>query len=183
MGSLLRKTQADTVLHELKAAEKWIGADCATGSIRANSSAQIKIFVDGRSLIGGTYENQVIQIQHNSDETAEVTIPVILKIKTSAEELADVPDNFDLAQNYPNPFNPETTIKYQLPEPGEVLIRIYDVMGREVITLVDKKQNTGYYSIQWNGKTKNGTYAASGIYFCFIKVNDFEKSRKLLLMK
>jgi len=183
MGSLLRKELADTVLQELGSAEKWLATECGTGSIQADSSTQINIFIDGRSLVDGTYKNQVIQIQHNAGETAVVTIPVIVKIKEFANELAGIPKTFDLAQNYPNPFNPETTIKYQLPEPGEVLIRIYDVLGREVISLVNKKQNAGYYNIKWNGKTKYGANAASGIYFCLIKVNDFEKSRKLLLMK
>lgn len=80
--------------------------------------------------------------------------------------------------NFPNPFNPTTTINYQLPQDGVVTIKIYDVLGKEVATLVDEHKNAGYYRIDFNG-----TSLSSGVYLATIQTNNFSKSIKLLLTK
>ena len=83
-----------------------------------------------------------------------------------------------LFQNYPNPFNPVTTITYQIPEDGKVTLSIYDVIGREVQTLVNADQNAGRYSVQLNaGKL------ASGVYFYRLTSGNYTAVRKLLLAK
>jgi len=87
-------------------------------------------------------------------------------------------NSYDLAQNYPNPFNPSTVIKYQLPEQGFVTLKIYDILGREVKTLVNEFKSKGRYSINFNAGN-----LASGVYIYRIKVNDFSTAKKLLLMK
>jgi len=71
---------------------------------------------------------------------------------------------FELTQNYPNPFNPITTIRYALPRDVDVQLVVYDITGRQVKTLVNKRQSAGHYSIQWNGKNDNGQSVSSGIY-------------------
>ena len=87
-------------------------------------------------------------------------------------------DTYDLAQNYPNPFNPSTTIKYQIPNAGNVTLKVFDILGREVTTLVDEFKNEGRYEVNFNaGKL------ASGVYIYSIKSNDFTASKKLLLLK
>ena len=87
-------------------------------------------------------------------------------------------DSYDLAQNYPNPFNPSTTIKYQIPNAGNVTLKVYDILGREVTTLVDEFKNEGRYEVNFNaGKL------ASGVYIYTIKSNDFTASKKLMLVK
>ena len=87
-------------------------------------------------------------------------------------------DTYDLSQNYPNPFNPSTTIKYQIPNAGNVTLKVYDILGREVITLVDEFKNAGRYEVNFNaGKL------ASGVYIYTIKSNDFTASKKLMLLK
>ena len=85
---------------------------------------------------------------------------------------------FNLAQNYPNPFNPTTEINYQLPEAGYVSLKIYDILGREVTTLVNEYKTEGSYDI-----TFNASGFRSGIYICRLKVNDFESSKKMILIK
>ena len=87
-------------------------------------------------------------------------------------------ETYDLAQNYPNPFNPSTTIKYQIPNAGNVTLKVYDILGREVTTLVDEFKNEGRYEVNFNaGKL------ASGVYIYTIKSNDFTASKKLMLLK
>ncbi|GJQ61149.1 MAG: hypothetical protein SCALA702_02020 [Melioribacteraceae bacterium] len=86
--------------------------------------------------------------------------------------------SYDIAQNYPNPFNPVTTIKYQLPESGVVTLKIYDVLGREIETLVSEYLEKGSYSAEFNGE-----HLASGVYLYSIKVNDYSAVKKMMLLK
>ncbi|MDG7000482.1 MAG: T9SS type A sorting domain-containing protein, partial [Nitrososphaerota archaeon] len=104
---------------------------------------------------------------------------------TAIEQPAPVasPQSFQLGQNYPNPFNPTTTISYQLKSASHVTLKIYDVLGREVTTLVNKKQDEGYYAVRFDG-----TKLASGVYFYQINVRGdngqtFVSTRKALLLK
>jgi len=97
-------------------------------------------------------------------------------------DLWNIPTEFALHQNYPNPFNPSTTIKYDLPKQADVSVKIYNVLGQEVATLVDENQTAGYYSIQWNGSSRSG-YASSGVYFCTIKAGTYNRTIKMLLVK
>ncbi len=87
-------------------------------------------------------------------------------------------NNFQLCQNYPNPFNPATTINYQLPQTGYVTLKIYDILGKEVATLVNEQKNSGRYSVNFDASK-----LASGVYIYRIKVNDYVSSKKMLLLK
>ncbi|MDH4069532.1 MAG: FG-GAP-like repeat-containing protein [Ignavibacteria bacterium] len=90
----------------------------------------------------------------------------------------EVPGSFSLEQNYPNPFNPSTTIHYQLPVENHVVLRVFDLLGQEVATLVDETKSTGAHSVTWNAEGH-----ATGIYFYSIVAGDFVASRKLILSK
>jgi hypothetical protein len=99
-----------------------------------------------------------------------------------------VPSEFTLEQNYPNPFNPTTVIRYGLPVESRVSLKVYDVLGQEVCTLVDEAQTAGHKSVQWDSKTGLGFQAASGVYFTRLDVKGvngavFSEVRKMLLMK
>jgi photosystem II stability/assembly factor-like uncharacterized protein len=87
-------------------------------------------------------------------------------------------NDFNLQQNYPNPFNPKTIINYQLPKPGYILLRIYDVLGNEVATLVNEKQNPGKYKAEFDA-----TNLPSGIYYYRITSDNFSLTRKMVLVK
>ncbi len=95
----------------------------------------------------------------------------------------NLPQEFSLSQNYPNPFNPTTVIKYALPTKQHVVLRIYNLLGQVVTTLVDDHQRAGYYQVRWNGKNSRGKNIASGVYFYRIKAGSFVRTRKLLLLK
>lgn len=95
----------------------------------------------------------------------------------------EVPDKFALDQNYPNPFNPTTTIRYSLPEDANVTLKIYNMLGQEVRTLVNTQQNAGRYSVYWGGLNDNGGGVATGTYIYSIKAGDFVKAKKMILLK
>ena len=89
---------------------------------------------------------------------------------------------FTLYQNYPNPFNPSTTISYQLPKAGNVTLKVFDVLGREVATLVDEYRNAGSYEVEFN-PVSSIKYPASGIYFYQLKAGDYNETKKMILIK
>jgi hypothetical protein len=98
-------------------------------------------------------------------------------------ELKAVPEEYALHYNYPNPFNPVTTMLYDLPEAGYTRLIIYDLLGRQVQTLVDQPLAAGYYRIQWGGRNAQGQIVGAGIYFYQIQANGFIRTRKMLLVK
>ncbi len=105
-------------------------------------------------------------------------------IDEKLNETVTIPGNFQLAQNYPNPFNPETNIQYSLAAAGEVTLKIFNLVGEEVLTLVDRQfQTAGYYLVTWNGQNELGLKMTSGIYVYQLWVNNFTLVRKMVLMK
>lgn len=104
-----------------------------------------------------------------------------------ANELAGesfIPKDFELSQNFPNPFNPVTTIRYGLPKAAKVSLTIYDLLGREVVTLIDNENKPpGFHVVTWNGKDKQGNGVASGLYIYRIAADKFVQSRKMLIVK
>ncbi|MDP3148412.1 MAG: T9SS type A sorting domain-containing protein [Ignavibacteria bacterium] len=99
------------------------------------------------------------------------------------EVKVETPTQFSLAQNYPNPFNPETTISYQLPTSGHVTLKVFDMLGREVVTLVDEQKAPGNYEVKFNVKTLHATSLPSGVYFYTLHCGNFRETKKLLLTK
>jgi len=100
------------------------------------------------------------------------------------EETTALPVTYALAQNYPNPFNPVTTIRYSIPPPGgRVSIRIYNVRGELVRTLVDETVTAGSYAIPWEGEDNRGQRVASGVYFVRMVAGDFRSTKKLMVLK
>jgi len=91
--------------------------------------------------------------------------------------------SFELYQNYPNPFNPETVIRFDLKTHGSVKLRILDILGREVIELVNDIRQPWSYEVPWNGKDRAGRSVASGIYFCHLTFDQYQMWRKILLAR
>jgi hypothetical protein len=113
---------------------------------------------------------------------------ILVSVGERRTEREVLPNEFTLEQNYPNPFNPTTIIKYGLPVESRVSLRIYDVLGQEVCTLVDEVQSAGHKLVQWDSKTGRGFQAASGVYFTRLEVQGvngavFSEVRKMLLVK
>jgi hypothetical protein len=104
-------------------------------------------------------------------------------------EPEEVPRSFVLSQNYPNPFNPTTTIEYSVPAASEVTLKIYNVLGQEIVTLDNSVRNAGHHKAVWNGRSSSGNAVASGIYFYTLTAkstdgrNTFTNIKKMLLLK
>ena len=94
-----------------------------------------------------------------------------------------IPDDFSLGNNFPNPFNPKTKIPFSLPEPSFVSIMIYDLKGQHIRTLLYENKMTGYHTVLWDGKDKKGLQVSSGMYYYGIKTPNFNKFKKLVLLK
>ena len=103
---------------------------------------------------------------------------------TSVERVtSEVPTEFRLEQNYPNPFNPSTTIRYELPKASHVTLKVYNILGEEVATLVNTMQDAGFKSVDWNSTDNFGIAVASGVYFCRLQAGEFVQTNKLLLLR
>ena len=150
-----------------------------------------KVFVDGARICNdainseGIIANVLFTPKSNKEHNVTLesvrarnsgNVPLTVKIESDGN--ADVPKTFSLVQNYPNPFNPKTIINYQLPKSEQVRLVIYDILGKEVNVLVNEKQNTGYYQVEWDG-----TNYAFGIYFYKIYAGEFSSVKKMILLK
>ncbi len=102
---------------------------------------------------------------------------------TGVENGEELPGKFELAQNYPNPFNPTTLISYTIQQNSFVTLKVYDMLGREVKTLVSKEVAAGKYSVEWNGDDNFGNKVATGAYVYRITAGDFVSVKKMLLIK
>jgi hypothetical protein len=94
-----------------------------------------------------------------------------------------IPEVFALHQNYPNPFNPVTTLRYDLPENGHVNITIYDMLGRQVKTLINQTQDAGFKSVLWNATNDFGKPVSAGVYLYKIQAGEFVQTKKMVLLK
>lgn len=103
---------------------------------------------------------------------------------TSVDDAAlAIPAEFDLRQNYPNPFNPKTTIQYDLPNTTKVELQVYNLVGQQVRTLLNKIQSAGAKAVVWNGKDNVGREVSSGVYIYTLKVGSKKLSRKMVLLQ
>lgn len=127
-------------------------------------------FID-QPQIGGKYRYRLKQLDLDG------------KFSISSSREVIVPAKFALYQNSPNPFNPETEISYQIPYDQQVTLEIYNMMGQRVVTLIDYHQEGGYHKVIWNGKDDSGRIVGSGIYFYRLKTENFEATRKLVLLR
>ncbi len=127
-------------------------------------------------------EHPVIHTRYSLDGVNFTEGPVITLNPTGVED-EEIPSKFTLYQNYPNPFNPETTIKYAVPKATKVSLKVYNLLGQQVTTLVNDVKEAGVYSVRWNGKNSTGEKVASGIYFYRFKAGNFVQTKKMILLK
>lgn len=112
----------------------------------------------------------------------------VLKFDTSSIGIKKINQNlivtsYKLYQNYPNPFNPSTTVRFDLPNTAYVKLTVFDILGKEITTLVNDKLSAGSYEIGWSAPTGDGTDYPSGIYFYKLKTDEFIEVKKMVLLK
>jgi hypothetical protein len=139
-------------------------------SVPAFGDAHDYIYVDRDVDNGVTYTYELSDVDMNGVETIH---PMVCSVTPNA-----VPTAYALNQNYPNPFNPSTEISYALPAETHVTLTIYNLLGQEIVTLVDESKNAGRHTIQWDA-----TGNASGVYFYRLDTNDFSATKKMVFMK
>lgn len=105
------------------------------------------------------------------------------EVLTKIVSESQVPVTYSLEQNFPNPFNPSTKIKFGIPEENFVKIKIFDILGREIKSLVNEKLQPAFYTVQWNGDDSNGKKVSSGIYFYKLETEKFSETKKLTILK
>ena len=94
-----------------------------------------------------------------------------------------IPSQFRLRPNFPNPINPTTNITFDLPNNDNVVLEIFDLQGRHIVTLVNEQLNAGVHSVTWNGRDQNDILVTSGIYLCTVKTSRFKAARKMAFVK
>lgn len=144
------------------------------------SAGQHTIRVSGRETGSGAMLDVVMLTADASFIPDDNRVKVLQKEKAESQENQEnqLPQNYDLSQNYPNPFNPSTRIQFALPQAGNVSLRIYDVLGKEVAVLIDEIKEAGYYDVYFDAG-----HLASGIYIYRLAADNFVQSKKMLLIK
>ncbi|MFQ5865621.1 MAG: S8 family serine peptidase [bacterium] len=131
----------------------------------------------GFALLAG---EGLADLRANADAAQALWDGVITAIE---EPVPVLPTEFSLKQNFPNPFNPTTFIRYEIAKDSEVELTIYNLLGQKIRTLVNERQNAGFYSIQWEGKNEAGMPVSSGVYLYRLKAGDFTVSREMVLLR
>jgi hypothetical protein len=131
-------------------------------------------YMDNNLVNNTTYYYKLVDVNINGS----VNINGLIATVTPTANSVIVPDAYALHQNYPNPFNPNTTISYDIHEAGHVTLTVFDILGREVMTLVNQEQPAASYTLEFNAST-----LSSGIYFYQLKVNDFSDLKKMVVLK
>ena len=101
----------------------------------------------------------------------------------ASEENPSIPNKISISQNYPNPFNPETRFQYNIPVDGIVSIKVYDILGNKIKTLVNQWKSAGIHNEIWSGQNDNNQMVSSGVYFYQVKVGDEQITKKMILSK
>lgn len=137
-----------------------------------SSERNIYSFIDD-SPVNGTIIYRLKQIDIDGSYRILPTVSVDINL----------PAEFSLEQNYPNPFNPSTVIRYQLPVNGKVSLKIYDVLGKEIATLVDEYKEAGRYEIEFPVETRHASSLPSGVYLYKLQSGEFVQVKKMVLMR
>ena len=144
----------------------WNKIGFVKGNGNSNSPKDYS-FVDKNLSGGGKYQYRLKQI----DNDGRFKYSNIIEVEV-------MPNENSLLQNYPNPFNPVTNFKFQIVKPGLVTLKIYDMLGKEVSTIVNEELKAGYYSYKWDASK-----LASGIYFYRITAGSYTEVKKMLMIK
>jgi len=152
----------------------WIGVSNFATAWQVGDSLQVEITDATGRLQANTI---VVLTEAGPDHGGKVHFSVV----TGVDELKSqtMPQEFILYQNYPNPFNPETIISFQLPEARNVILKVYNLHGAEICTLLNEKKEGGQHQVTWHGKDNLGQELPSGVYFIRIVAGDYRMIRKM----
>ena len=152
-----------------------------------NADYQAVAFIKGEGTTSEqktyTYKDQDLKEGKYTYRLKQIDLDGSVNYSNEVNVSVEMPVSFNLFQNYPNPFNPSTTINFSLPQKSEVKLVVYDILGKEVKTLINGNRDAGSYEIKWNGQNNNGQSVATGIYIYRISAGSFSAEKKMILMK
>jgi subtilisin family serine protease len=151
--------------------DEWTKIGFVEGNGNSNSTKNYSF--EDRNLSADKYLYRLKQIDNDGQFEYSEIIEVDL----------GVPTKYELTQNYPNPFNPSTIISWQSPIAGHQTLRVYDILGNEVVNLVDEYREAGRYEVEFNGHSDEGQNLSSGVYLYHLQSGDFVQTKKMILMK
>ncbi len=144
-------------------------------------------YTDKTVLRNNTYWYKICDVDINGVRNYYGPLSVLVEPgELGGEEPKIIPDEFQLSQNYPNPFNPETRIQVGIPDEknnGEIIINIYDVIGKKIKTLFHGNLEPGIHTVKWDGSDAAGNQVSGGTYFYYLKSNKFHQIKKMIFMK
>jgi len=164
--------------------EPWLRASPMAGTVVPMSVGELELTINPIDVQEGDYYG-LVSIVTNDPNNLLVEIPVTLHVNSIISATGDegLPTAFALGNAYPNPFNPTTTIAYAVPRSGHVTLRIFDVAGRLVRTLVEGDATAGHHTVVWNGRDHGDRQVASGTYYYRLSADGFNDTRKMVLVK
>ena len=152
-----------------------------------NSNWEVLSFVEGK---GTSSERNIYSFIDDSPVNGtiiyrlkQIDIDGSYRILPTVSVDINLPAEFSLEQNYPNPFNPSTVISYQLPVNGDVTLKVYDILGNEIATLVDEYKEAGRYEIEFPAETRHASSLSSGVYLYKLTVGNYSQVKKMVLMR
>lgn len=142
------------------------------------------VFIDFQSQNLGVFSTDLL-INSNASENSSLIVPINVELiaLNEKEESNQLPKEFSLSQNYPNPFNPITKITFGIPKFSDVSLKVYNVLGQKVKTLVERELSPSFHTFEWNGTDDSGNKVSNGIYFYKIEADNFTDTKKMLLLK
>ena len=146
--------------------------------LSSGSSTEIEVTVNPDGLSEDVYHGNIIIYSNDPDENPYILPVKLINNKIVSIENEDIVTEYSLHQNYPNPFNPSTKIKYSIPENQKVVLKIFDLLGREISTLINEEKPAGNYEVEFIADN-----LSSGIYFYRLQAGEFVKTKKLMLLK
>ncbi|RNC84502.1 MAG: T9SS C-terminal target domain-containing protein [Balneola sp.] len=177
--------------------DTWNANTSSNNSFRNVTGITYPLLLNGRDVLvdyygnSGAYDRSVVVgadgvlryrgtvfVNNDFEAVQDVLEAELEKVATNSEEEGFTPSTIQLNQNYPNPFNPSTTISYSIDSPGEVSLKVYNLLGREVATLVNGTQASGNHSIVWNASN-----VPSGVYVYRLSSGETQISRRMMLIK
>jgi len=161
---------------------KWISTT-DSGYVHYLETSPVNISVNTNNLEFGYYESKILFENMITGQKDSVKVELTVEDDNVSIDQSNIPTEFSLNQNYPNPFNPTTQIAYALPKENYVTLLIFDILGREVITLIDEMQSPGFKSVNWNGTDNSGNKSGAGMYFYSIQAGNFSQTKKMILLK
>ncbi len=173
----------------IDASQPFAVAFVCTGSYTVDNRVMITRYPGATDYHSFTYvtaqSNWFYYTNPAGDSVSIYVMRAYVSIPTAAgrETVELLPSSTQLLQNFPNPFNPSTTIEYSLSSRSGVVLRIFDVMGREVATLVRAEQPAGRYQVAWRGESDGGKQAASGVYLCRLEAGSCVKTVRITLVR